>query len=74
MQIADIKSRIPSQAIAAFKSGHLGDATLEAAISHAILMVIQSRQTGETLVPIDFDICDIRIATFRAIAGRDSQA
>lgn len=70
MTVKQIEKLVCKDTLVAWKSELLGDKQLEASISHTILMVLQSRQTDQDLVPCDFDICELRLATFEKIAGR----
>lgn len=65
-----IRSQISPEIINAHKACVLGDAALRNEISHCILMVLQSRQAEDGSVPVDFNICNLRLDVFHKITGR----
>jgi hypothetical protein len=72
MTAKDVSKKVSREARNAFVSGLIGDRTLEALISHEILMIIQTRQGADNSAVLDFDICAVRLEAFRMIAGRDA--
>lgn len=74
MTVQEIKTLVCKDTVAAYRAGIVGDKPLEAAISHRILMVLQSRQTDpdQDVIPVGFDICQLRLDTFEKIAGRQA--